>query len=601
MADYVNPRAHACQNCVKAKAKCYDQTNGRCERCKRLDKHCIMQDRSTPRPSKPSKSRRNDQARQIAQLEQKVNSLVSLLGASQQSLDNGMLNVITPESTGPTSSASVSMSAPLNPRQAISQDLPTTQQYELEPTSFAPPEGRPNKSPDDLLDNFRRDMAHQAPFISVPLQMSAQALSRERPFLYRAIMTVASYHDSVHQLQMGQELVKYMMEHLIVLSEKSLDLLQGLLVYINWYNSLFHANSQTNTLLGLAFSLLVDLNLYIPFKSSESHEKFVGEMKITVTCNPNWARSSEPSMEERRAVLGCFYLFSCVSSKFRSLNPLHWTTNIQQCYEEILKAPEHENDIRLVHLIDLQRIAENTKYIIIREFPSSNASVPNSSIGLHLKLLVSDLEKFKVTLPERFQQDSTMLMHYHAVEILVFELCFFMSPTAPAQDPSLNRADALWMCLTATRALVNIYLSLNLQPHISFSAISLQQLYLALATLSKLVLFKADDWDVNYAQPSVDLSTLLDSLVTRTEEHSSRYDLMENNKPWLQTSRRLRQARTRFDDLLSNEDVSSVTLSTAQPSNGLLATSFHDFRLDHFGLLDDRFWETMQDDSAPCN
>lgn len=154
-------------------------------------------------------------------------------------------------------------------------------------------------------------MVHQVPFITVPVQMSAQALSRERPVLYRAIMTVASYHDSVHQLQMGQELVRYIMEHLIVLGEKSLDLLQGLLVYINWYNSLFHASSQ-NSLLGLALSLLVDLNLYISYKSSDNHEKFVGEMKTTVTSNPNWARSSEPSREERRAVLGCFYLFSCV-------------------------------------------------------------------------------------------------------------------------------------------------------------------------------------------------------------------------------------------------------------------------------------------------
>lgn len=205
------------------------------------------------------------------------------------------------------------MSAPINLGQAISQGLPPTQQYELEPTLFAPPDGIATKSPDDLLEIFRRDMADQVPFISVPGQMSAQALSREHPFLYRAIMTVASYHESVHQLQMGQDLVKYMTEHLIVLGEKSLDLLQGLLVYITWYNSLFHANSQTNTLLGLVFSLLIDLNLYIPFKSSESHEKFVGEMKITVTCNPNWARSSEPSREERRAVLGCFYLFSCVS------------------------------------------------------------------------------------------------------------------------------------------------------------------------------------------------------------------------------------------------------------------------------------------------
>jgi len=260
--------------------------------------------------------RRNDHTRQIAQLQQKVDSLVSLLGASQQNLDNGAFTAITPESTGPTSSTSDSMSAPIYARQttAIPQCFPNiTQQHGLDSTLYSPSEGRLNKSPDELLDIFRRDMAHQAPFISAPVHMSAPALSRERPFLYRAIMTVASYHDSVHQLQIGQELVRYIMEHLIVLGEKSLDLLHGLLVYINWYNSLFHANPQINTLLGLAFSLLVDLNLYIPYKSSDSHEKFVGEMKTTVTSNPNWARSSEPSREERRAVLGCFYLFSCVS------------------------------------------------------------------------------------------------------------------------------------------------------------------------------------------------------------------------------------------------------------------------------------------------
>uniref|UniRef100_A0A093VAG9 Transcription factor domain-containing protein n=1 Tax=Talaromyces marneffei PM1 TaxID=1077442 RepID=A0A093VAG9_TALMA len=610
MSDYVNPRAHACQNCVKAKAKCYDLTDGRCERIVAHHDHqnppsqgSLSRTACVPGPAINTRCRRNDQALKIIQLEQKLNSLVSLLGSSQQNQDHGAFNAITPESTGPTSSASESMSAPIQMRQPIPQCFPTTQQqYELGSPLFALPEGRTNKSPDDLLDIFRRDMAHQAPFISVPVQMSAQALARERPVLYRAIMTVTSYHDSVYQLHMGQELVKYMMERLILLGEKSLDLLQGLLIYINWYNSLFHANPQTNTLLGLAFSLLVDLNLYVPYKSGNNHEKFVGEMKVTVTSNPNWARSSEPSREERRAVLGCFYLFSCVSSKFRSLNPLHWTTNIQQCYEEILKAPEYENDLRLVHLVDLQRIAENTKYILDREFPSSNRSVPNASVGLHLKLLVSDLEKFKVTLPERFQQDSIMMMHYHAVEILVFELCFFMSPTAPAQGLSPNRADALWMCLTATRTLINIYFSLHSPPHVSFSAITLQQLYLALATLSKLLLFKADDWDVNYAQPSVDLSTLLDSLVTRTEDLSARYDLMENNKPWLQTSRRFRQVRTRFDDLLSNENVSPANISTVQSSsNGLLLSSYHEFRLDQFGLWDDRFWPTMQDDPAQCS
>lgn len=91
-----------------------------------------------------------------------------------------------------------------------------------------------SKNPEDLLSIFRRDMARQVPFISIPPQISAQALSQENPFLYRAIITVASYHDSLHQIQLGQELVKYLTEHLVMLGEKNIDLLQGLLVYITW-------------------------------------------------------------------------------------------------------------------------------------------------------------------------------------------------------------------------------------------------------------------------------------------------------------------------------------------------------------------------------
>ena len=187
--------------------------------------------------------RRNDQARQIAQLEQKLNDLTSLIGPANRSRDAGESNVITPESTGPASSGSISTSTSIEPRYAVPQDLPTVQEYqgkalnpehELEPTSFTSPARRNSKSPDDLLDIFLCDMAYQVPFVSVPSQISARALSRESPFLYRSIMTVASYHNSVHQLQLGQELVRYLIEHLIVLGEKNMDLLQGLLVYINW-------------------------------------------------------------------------------------------------------------------------------------------------------------------------------------------------------------------------------------------------------------------------------------------------------------------------------------------------------------------------------
>lgn len=158
---------------------------------------------------------------------------------------------ITPESTGPSSKDSIltstltgsgsivlphlTVTKDSHTMSSVTSDPPSPvvgvdEYVEPEPASFAPVD----KSPDELLNIFRCDMAQQVPFISIPPQISAQALSRERPFLHRAIITTASYHDSLRQIQMGQELVKCLTEHLVVRGEKNIDLLQGLLVYITW-------------------------------------------------------------------------------------------------------------------------------------------------------------------------------------------------------------------------------------------------------------------------------------------------------------------------------------------------------------------------------
>jgi len=88
--------------------------------------------------------------------------------------------------------------------------------------------------PDELLNTFRNNLARQAPFVVIPATMTAQDL-REKPFLYSTIIMAASYNDVSHQLFLGNQILKYLAEHLLVRGEESLDLLQGLLVYITWF------------------------------------------------------------------------------------------------------------------------------------------------------------------------------------------------------------------------------------------------------------------------------------------------------------------------------------------------------------------------------
>jgi len=445
--------------------------------------------------------------------------------------------------------------------------------------------------PDELLNDFRQNLARLVPYILVPAHVTAATLSLSNPFLYRAVIASASYHDSVRQVALGQEFVKYLTEQLF-LGKRNLDMLQGLLLYISWYNALFETRSHFNILLGLAFSLVIDLHLYLPTTGIENHEKFLEEMKVIISCNQvNWRRGTEPSRAEKRAILGCFYLFSSCSWQFCRLNPLQWTPYIQHCYEDILSTPESASDIYLAHLCAIQRISEDARHSGIRGFPSQPRTW-SGAVGVHFKLLMSELQRFKASLPESFRRDAIILMHYHSVEMYLFEICFSMPPTTLVHTPTLQRADIMLMCLTAIRSLSDVFFSIDFKPYIHFCPWVKEQMYFAMMTLSKLSLFRAEDWDVSNVQIIVDLPTFIDRLVMMMEDGSARYDKRDDIKPWLQLSRRMRQVKIRFELLLASEKplLDSALPSTQERDDTTAAMPYF---IDQFNLFDEAFWQSL--------
>lgn len=84
-----------------------------------------------------------------------------------------------------------------------------------------------------LLDRFRVMMAY-FPFVVLPPTIDARTLSRERPFLYRAIMAAAE-QDPIHQRDQAKDVVQYLALHMLQLGEKNLDMLLGVLVHLAWF------------------------------------------------------------------------------------------------------------------------------------------------------------------------------------------------------------------------------------------------------------------------------------------------------------------------------------------------------------------------------
>lgn len=86
-----------------------------------------------------------------------------------------------------------------------------------------------------LLSDFRTKMSHFFPFVIIPPDSTATELRQKCPFLVLACTVVACNSDADAQKALTQKLLNYLGQHMLAESEKSLDLLQGLLVFIIWY------------------------------------------------------------------------------------------------------------------------------------------------------------------------------------------------------------------------------------------------------------------------------------------------------------------------------------------------------------------------------
>jgi hypothetical protein len=73
------------------------------------------------------------------------------------------------------------------------------------------------------------------PFIVFSPTVSLDFLRREKPFLLLSVLTMASTSNQVLQDLLEAELRETLGRKVIFNGEKSLDLLQGLLVYLAWY------------------------------------------------------------------------------------------------------------------------------------------------------------------------------------------------------------------------------------------------------------------------------------------------------------------------------------------------------------------------------
>ena len=256
------PYGRACEECARSKCRCMlRHEGGRCERyvtctseigtlglespmptnfrrCQRLDRACrpsaTRRHATAVRPGTSKKSRTAESANQTLELQRKLDELLALLKpddiARSRHLSNATRSPGIPSpNSQPDYADDMSRSSGGVPRLSAT-DIPSVSSwasnlYDIVESSVEEDEAN--------LTAFKTCKTKFLPILYLPPALTVQQLRVERPFLWLCIMAVTS--RSTAQQRLLSVKVKQTIAHdFVVKSERSLDALQGLLVFIGW-------------------------------------------------------------------------------------------------------------------------------------------------------------------------------------------------------------------------------------------------------------------------------------------------------------------------------------------------------------------------------
>jgi hypothetical protein len=77
-------------------------------------------------------------------------------------------------------------------------------------------------------------LQHRFPFVVLPRQWTIQKMKEEHPFLLIGILSAMTVHETHVNPRLHAEFLRVLSERTILQGEKSLDILQGILVQVAW-------------------------------------------------------------------------------------------------------------------------------------------------------------------------------------------------------------------------------------------------------------------------------------------------------------------------------------------------------------------------------
>ncbi|CZT49926.1 uncharacterized protein RSE6_10832 [Rhynchosporium secalis] len=206
--------------------------------------------------------------------------------------------------------------------------------------------------------------------------------------------------------------MQYLSEAVFIRSERSFDLLQGILMLLGLYHYHCLVHIQFNNLMQLAVSIVRDMDL---------NRDPVRQMRVRAL-GGECEELRERNTDERRAIVGVWYMSSNVALTFNKGQSDKCTKCHEQCLEELEKGHEYESDILLIQLVRIQHLTQrivdcNNRDQLPDELPVIEV-IPTSS---YHEASQNELSRLNTRLPSSLQKSHLILNYLNTAHLRLYE------------------------------------------------------------------------------------------------------------------------------------------------------------------------------------
>lgn len=367
----------------------------------------------------------------------------------------------------------------------ITQAIPRPEQQKSLDNQLAPHLGLSSHEVQHLLYRYATLMAPNMPFVHLPPNPTTTASFTKSPFLLRAIIVVAHFHNTSTQQTLMHDLIQQLTTAIFTSAEKSLDLLQALLVLCTWYNPhLFHKTNHA-TLLHLCMALTTDLAIdRDPAACEMAH--MAAALESCGIPQPQKVVSDA----ERRAVLSVFWVASTIFTSFRKTDCPTWTPWLQTCLD-VLKG---KGDLMLAGLVESQRVMHSAMLAPQHSDPA---------------VLQAELDDLSACGDSSGSSPAAKLVQLHrtCARIAIWDSAFASS-----------NLDGIWTCIHALKAYLDTYTSLPVPAYLTLPFTVFAQFAYVFVVMVRTTSVHINGFDGTLLRAFIDFEAVMGEASGRYEE-----------------------------------------------------------------------------------